>query len=117
MISEKRAAPATDPGSTQALPKPGQHRRARTMFASRRDRLLEPVGRGGLDRVCIEPAGKGALEIVVFVHVVDSRVRTGARSSASSAARRALIDRLSRDLNVPTGMSSMAAASASVIPR
>ncbi len=62
----------------------------------------------GLQQVLSELDGEAVVH-----HAICSRMRAGSRSSASIAARSALVARLSRDFVVPSGIPNACAASAS----
>ena len=78
-----------------ALDDRGEASVARALVAGREEMLSELHGKA------------------VVHHAICSRMRAGSRSSASMAARSALVARLSRDLVVPSGIPIACAASAS----
>jgi hypothetical protein len=79
-------------------------------------RAFEHVRGGSGSRLGVEPSSERSIELVVLAHAMDS-LPAATRSSASTAARMAAVARYSRDLNVPTAISSTLAASASGSPR
>ena len=68
-------------------------------------------------RVCRQPGGQEAVEIVARGHADRLSFRIGARVSASSAARIAWVARWRRERTVPGGMPSASAASSRERPR